>query len=1619
MLYKIIKIISLVLIVATLGVLLFVPHPVSAGDGDPRDEDPLCGSFNEWYAIYGTQDASGAYIGSATLYIATTCPFVGTLNFIVDGHRYVYELDANNAAHHTITDGGVHTVIFFFDTGGGGVWYGPFDVAVNIYRPPSIRCSVVCSRLGQNGWCVGNETLSLTASDPQGKAVKISGSVAGTPFTCPDGPTCSFPLPNGSGMIKYLVRSATTLTDNGSTSWALDNTAPQINGSLNGTSGNNNWFISNTTVSASAVDGASGLAVFEYSLDNAAYTAYTAPISLSDGTHTLTFRAVDLAGNQNATTQSISVDTTTPVMDISLSGTAGLNGWYISDVLVTASANDPGSGLASLEYAVDGGAWTSYTGALTLTDGARSLSVRAMDVAGNVTQSDQQIHVDTTTPLINLSVNGTQGAAGWYVSDIQVSGASSDSNSGLASFEYTVDGGAWTAYTSPLLFSEGQRNVQFRATDQAGNATITPPQAYLVDTSTPSLNLALSGMPGMNGWYKSNVQATTSANDSVSGLASLEYAIDGGGWRTYTSALTLQDGIHTLGLRAFDVAGNIIQEDQKIFVDATTPLIKLSVSGTQGVAGWYVSDIKVNASSTDNGSGLASLEYSFNDGAWTAYTGYLPYSEGQHNIKFRATDQAGNMTITPAQTYFVDKTPPVIDLSDVLKPGVTENYEISDAGSGVGGVRVVIHDGQERYPKVAWGDGELAASFTGEIFWDGRFADGMVAPAGDYYVTVKAHDQAGNESETTSTITVENSLLTYLILPYVPPSVATPILQTTPPAVPPTEASFGGEIITEPAVPPVVPQKSETLTTGPVTTQSTNFPTTNILWGAIAAAALGAVAADAIRKKEKETASSFGGEANHGIPADAQTRMVTSGGLTAIASATGSTIPVLNVVEAFTAEPVTNLPTNTPTTPGILWGTAAVSAIGTFLSNAIAEQRKKWEEEKEAKDELLRQQLEEAEAAKAARIAIRRAGEEGGGGMTYKQIGEAYQASLKAFKEDLMRDGLSEEQANSLKDQAVKNGSISSVAEAARDAVARSQKQADRRQAEEKRDAQLELDYLEKQAEKQFNEWLLTGKNPPPGYEDVTAQERQAMYQLTPEYQARMEAQKGDAAEKAYQDFRTKEQEVYITPPKEEKSWWQKAWDKTWDWAFNKQTELSLGTGIVAGVAAVALVVTGVITAPAWLVIGGVVLATAALVTAGTLALNAHFGLSLGNNLGNNLLAGTVAAVVTTGAGLLLASAAPGVATTIAGICTNYSTACSQVGTIIDKGEEALLAGQVAYYTWIGDQDKAAEAALQLQLEQLDGDIPGNSVANELGEQIDKLGPDALEIAEKYGDDAIPLLAKYGDDAVDIIGAYGDNGIALLLKYGDNADEAIDLVKQFGTPAVKVLDAVDLKSAKALLTLLDGKSLDYAIEQGPGAIKALSYWPDDFLVKYGDELVLRVKDDTKVLEAAAKLAKLKNLNTKEAQDLIDTIAYNSIQGGGSRLVLGTWVPGTLDEGFIGVARSEGALFYGTNPGLDKILSESTDLSQEDLFWAVNNRVLEISVEHDFKIDYSLKGLDLDSMQNEINAMNAIAFGKSREEVSAYFGGRFPFRMREVEVLIKNGYKFEVDITTNMVHWIKP
>ncbi|MEK7546476.1 MAG: hypothetical protein AAB554_05435, partial [Patescibacteria group bacterium] len=95
-------------------------------------------------------------------------------------------------------------------------------------------------------------------------------------------------------------------------------------------------------------------------------------------------------------------DTEAPVTIASASGTRGLDGMtYVSDVTVTLSASDLGSGIASTSYSLDGGAtYVPYPGQILLTvDGVRTVTFFSLDGAGNAeAPKSLEVVIDRTPP---------------------------------------------------------------------------------------------------------------------------------------------------------------------------------------------------------------------------------------------------------------------------------------------------------------------------------------------------------------------------------------------------------------------------------------------------------------------------------------------------------------------------------------------------------------------------------------------------------------------------------------------------------------------------------------------------------------------------------------------------------------------------------------------------------------------------------------------------------------------------------------------------------------------------------------------------------------------------------------------------------------------------------------------------------------------------------------------------------------------------------------------------------------------------------------------------------------------------------------------------------------------
>jgi hypothetical protein len=404
----------------------------------------------------------------------------------------------------------------------------------------------------------------------------------------------------------------------------------------------------------------------------------------------------------------------------------------------------------------------------------------------------------------------------------------------------------------PLL--EGENNFEYWALSSWGDSSRKGTMSIKVDTVAPNLNLLVNGTLGLNNWYVSNPTITAEGADDTSGIYEKVLSIDNG--NTWIPETTLTDGVYQVDIKITDNAYNVSTASTTLQVDTTTPTLSLTISGIKGNNNFYTSNAKITANTSDATSGIATVQAKINNGNWID-TNEINLSDGIHTYQFRVYDNAGNMTETPIQQIAVDTTPPTVEADTKINLGETLYYTLRDDGSGLLIERIVIEDEDEKYKKIVWLT-EISGNKTeGDILWDGKFADKTLAGVGEYYITFKISDRAGNETFYTTVVNVNPISYLQVIPEFIPP-VSDEIPSNQLPSNE-SEQSFGGTNNT-----PTQPSEAQTLIslTGTaiaiagVNTNTTS--TSNILWGTAAAAVIGMATAYALeqqKKREEEEAA--------------------------------------------------------------------------------------------------------------------------------------------------------------------------------------------------------------------------------------------------------------------------------------------------------------------------------------------------------------------------------------------------------------------------------------------------------------------------------------------------------------------------------------------------------------------------------------------------------------------------------------------------------------------------------------------------------------------------------------------------------------------------------------------
>jgi len=313
-----------------------------------------------------------------------------------------------------------------------------------------------------------------------------------------------------------------------------------------------------------------------------------------------------------------------------------------------------GIGIRNTTYRVGGGPWVNYTanGPFMLTgEGPHFVEWRSEDFAGNVEPvGNAALIVDDTPPTTTVSVGAPKYVAGiGYVTSLTpftLAPVDGDVPAvGVNHTEYRIDTGPWVPYGDAFVVAgEGIHEVAFRSLDRLGNEEVMKVLSVAVDDTPPTIDFSLAG-PIHAGTPMYVAGNTTVAADAIdpgtwaSGVASLSCRIWSGPWTPYLAPFPLPapDGPKAVECLAADHLGHAATVSFDVVLDATAPVVAVSL-GT----GTYPTGTLFSLDATDTGSGLASLVYRIDGGAWREYAGPFFLPEGEHTVEYRGTDNVTN-----------------------------------------------------------------------------------------------------------------------------------------------------------------------------------------------------------------------------------------------------------------------------------------------------------------------------------------------------------------------------------------------------------------------------------------------------------------------------------------------------------------------------------------------------------------------------------------------------------------------------------------------------------------------------------------------------------------------------------------------------------------------------------------------------------------------------------------------------------------------------------------------------------------------------------------------------------------------------------------------------------------
>ncbi|EOX6320464.1 Ig-like domain-containing protein, partial [Salmonella enterica subsp. enterica serovar Infantis] len=411
----------------------------------------------------------------------------------------------------------------------------------------------------------------------------------------------------------------------------------------------------------------------------------------NDGNYELTFKVEDVAGNirefgpQNVILDTVISPLTVVLREADDSGKVG--DWITNKSHVTIDGtaeagstltirNPQGVVIATLVVGNDG----RWSAELDLREGSNAFVVVSEDKAGNSQQKDILIEHDTQIEISDISLSRDTNSGDKYdlitnnKSPVLVAMTDPGATvqvyiNGVLQGTVEASSSGNISYTMPANSADGEYQVQFVATDTAGNRVESAITTVTIDSQIAVFDIDEDSLPALSNNRALSVSGVGEAGSQVSifvdgKLVNVVMVEADGTWRA--PILLQDDGKFNIHFSITDVAGNTeVSKDYSVDVDSSTdfPTLNLEDASNSGSLDDLITSHNkpVLVGTAEAGATIhiyvdekiVANVLVLEDGTWS-YQFDNALKDGEYSIRVVAEDPAGNTAESPRLLVTID-----------------------------------------------------------------------------------------------------------------------------------------------------------------------------------------------------------------------------------------------------------------------------------------------------------------------------------------------------------------------------------------------------------------------------------------------------------------------------------------------------------------------------------------------------------------------------------------------------------------------------------------------------------------------------------------------------------------------------------------------------------------------------------------------------------------------------------------------------------------------------------------------------------------------------------------------------------------------------------------------------